>query len=166
MTEVLENELQCIICSELFIEVRVNLGFTNTISAVFYFCLQIFDCVWGNVNIYSCQKKKLVFSVRYFRILITFLHWNKLLNLHWYRLQAVILNCAHSFCCHCIKQWRKKKDECPICRQAIQSQTRCLALDNCINSMVENLSLDMKARRQTLITERKGERCVTSILDS
>ncbi|XP_044025994.1 E3 ubiquitin-protein ligase rnf8 isoform X2 [Siniperca chuatsi] len=89
VTEVLENELQCIICSELFIE-------------------------------------------------------------------AVILNCAHSFCCHCIKQWRKKKDECPICRQAIQSQTRCLALDNCINSMVENLSLDMKARRQTLITERKA----------
>uniref|UniRef100_UPI0037E9C765 E3 ubiquitin-protein ligase rnf8 isoform X2 n=1 Tax=Semicossyphus pulcher TaxID=241346 RepID=UPI0037E9C765 len=90
VTEVLENELQCIICSELFIE-------------------------------------------------------------------AVILNCAHSFCSFCIKQWRKKKDECPICRRAIQSQTRCLALDNCINSMVENLSLDMKARRQTLITERKAD---------
>lgn len=90
VTEVLENELQCIICSELFIE-------------------------------------------------------------------AVILNCAHSFCCYCIKQWRNKKDECPICRQAIHSQTRCLALDNCIDRMVENLSLDMKARRQALITERKGE---------
>ncbi|XP_042247356.1 E3 ubiquitin-protein ligase rnf8 isoform X2 [Thunnus albacares] len=90
VTEVLENELQCIICSELFIE-------------------------------------------------------------------AVILNCAHSFCSHCIKQWRKKKDECPICRQAIQSQTRCLALDNCIDRMVENLSLDMKARRQTLISERKAD---------
>lgn len=89
VTEVLENELQCIICSELFIE-------------------------------------------------------------------AVILNCAHSFCSFCIGQWRKKKDECPICRQAIQSQTRCLALDNCINSMVENLSLDMKNRRQTLISERKA----------
>ncbi|XP_053301407.1 E3 ubiquitin-protein ligase rnf8 isoform X2 [Pleuronectes platessa] len=90
VTEVLENELQCIICSELFIE-------------------------------------------------------------------AVILNCAHSFCCYCIKQWRQKKDECPMCRQAIQSQTRCLALDNCIDGMVENLSLDMRARRQALITERKGE---------
>ncbi|XP_059213081.1 E3 ubiquitin-protein ligase rnf8 isoform X2 [Centropristis striata] len=89
VTEVLENELQCIICSELFIE-------------------------------------------------------------------AVILNCAHSFCSFCIQQWRKKKDECPICRQAILSQTRCLALDNCIDSMVENLSLDMKSRRQTLITERKA----------
>ncbi|KAG7222745.1 hypothetical protein INR49_026355 [Caranx melampygus] len=90
VTEVLENELQCIICSELFIE-------------------------------------------------------------------AVILNCAHSFCCYCINQWRKKKNECPICRQPIQSQTRCLALDNCIDGMVENLSLDMKTRRQTLITERKGK---------
>lgn len=89
VTEVLENELQCIICSELFIE-------------------------------------------------------------------AVILNCAHSFCSHCIELWRKKKDECPICRRAIQSQTRCLALDNCIDSMVDNLSLDLKLRRQTLITERKG----------
>ncbi|XP_029903616.1 E3 ubiquitin-protein ligase rnf8 isoform X2 [Myripristis murdjan] len=92
VTEVLENELQCIICSELFIE-------------------------------------------------------------------AVILNCAHSFCLHCISEWRKRKDECPICRQVIQSQTRCLALDNCITSMVDNLSLDMKARRQTLITQRKGESC-------
>lgn len=97
VTEVLENELQCIICSELFIE-------------------------------------------------------------------AVILNCAHSFCSHCIKQWRRKKDECPICRQAIQSQTRCLALDNCIDGMVENLSLDMKARRQTLINERKASNTNAEVL--
>lgn len=89
VTEVLENELQCIICSELFIE-------------------------------------------------------------------AVILNCAHGFCYHCIQEWRKKKEECPICRQAIQSQTRCLALDNCIDRMVENLSLEMKTRRQQLVNERKG----------
>ncbi|KAM6954082.1 E3 ubiquitin-protein ligase rnf8 [Aplochiton taeniatus] len=94
MTEVLENELQCIICSELFI-------------------------------------------------------------------QAVTLNCAHSFCLHCIGEWRRRKDECPICRQDITSQTRSLVLDNCIDRMVDNLSPDMKARRQALITERKGERCVT-----
>lgn len=74
--------------------------------------------------------------------------------------QAVTLGCAHSFCNYCIGQWRKRRDECPICRQLIQSQTRCLALDNCIDSMVENLSSDMKARRRKLIAERKGERCV------
>ncbi|XP_066533832.1 E3 ubiquitin-protein ligase rnf8 isoform X2 [Hoplias malabaricus] len=91
MTEVLENELQCIICSELFIE-------------------------------------------------------------------AVTLNCAHSFCRHCITDWRRRKDECPICRQSIVSQTRSLVLDNCIDRMVENLSPEMRERRQALIQERKGER--------
>ncbi|XP_018599027.1 E3 ubiquitin-protein ligase rnf8 isoform X2 [Scleropages formosus] len=89
MTEVLENELQCIICSELFIE-------------------------------------------------------------------AVTLNCAHSFCLHCIGEWRKRKDECPICRQVIASQTRSLVLDNCIDRMVDNLSVEMKERRQALISQRKA----------
>ncbi|XP_049612562.1 E3 ubiquitin-protein ligase rnf8 isoform X2 [Syngnathus scovelli] len=80
-------------------------------------------------------------------------------------IEAVTLNCAHSFCCYCIKQWRKKKEECPICRQAIKSQTQCLALNNFIDSMVENLSLDMKIRRQTLVSERKGELCIKSSHD-
>lgn len=91
VTEILENELQCIICSELFIE-------------------------------------------------------------------AVILNCAHSFCRFCIQSWRKKKDECPICRREIQSQNRCLALDNCIDGMVDNLSAEMKARRQSLVAQRNLQR--------
>lgn len=76
-------------------------------------------------------------------------------------IQAVTLSCAHSFCLHCIGEWRKRKEECPICRQSILSQTRSLVLDNCIDRMVDNLSPDMKERRQALITERKGERCVT-----
>uniref|UniRef100_A0A8C1KIZ5 E3 ubiquitin-protein ligase CHFR n=1 Tax=Cyprinus carpio TaxID=7962 RepID=A0A8C1KIZ5_CYPCA len=96
MTEVLESELQCSICSELFIE-------------------------------------------------------------------AVTLNCAHSFCQHCIREWRNRKDKCPMCWQTITSQTRSLVLDNCIDRMVENLSADMRERRLALINERKGERCVTSL---
>ncbi|XP_012682098.1 E3 ubiquitin-protein ligase rnf8 isoform X2 [Clupea harengus] len=95
MTEVLESELQCIICSELFIE-------------------------------------------------------------------AVTLNCAHSFCLHCIRAWRQRKDECPICRQAISSEARSLVLDNCIDRMVEQLSADMKQRRLDLIAQRKGERSDSS----
>ncbi|KAK3542468.1 hypothetical protein QTP86_025875 [Hemibagrus guttatus] len=91
MTEVLENELQCIICAELFIE-------------------------------------------------------------------AVTLSCAHSFCQHCIADWRRRKDECPICRQPIVSQARSLVLDNCIDRMVENLSTEMRERRTILISQRKGER--------
>ncbi|KAA0708217.1 E3 ubiquitin-protein ligase rnf8 [Triplophysa tibetana] len=90
MTEVLESELQCSICSELFIE-------------------------------------------------------------------SVTLNCAHSFCQHCIREWRKRKEKCPMCWQNITSQTRSLVLDNCIDRMVENLSADMRERRLTLISERKGQ---------
>ncbi|ROL43035.1 E3 ubiquitin-protein ligase rnf8 [Anabarilius grahami] len=90
MTEVLESELQCSVCSELFIE-------------------------------------------------------------------AVTLNCAHSFCQHCIREWRKRKDKCPMCWQTITSQTRSLVLDNCIDRMVENLSADMRERRLGLINERKAQ---------
>ncbi|XP_072498073.1 E3 ubiquitin-protein ligase RNF8 isoform X5 [Notamacropus eugenii] len=90
MNDVLENELQCIICSEHFIE-------------------------------------------------------------------AVTLNCAHSFCSYCINEWMKRKVECPICRQDIVSQTRSLVLDNCISKMVEKLSSEMKERREILINERRAE---------
>ncbi|XP_067274348.1 E3 ubiquitin-protein ligase rnf8 isoform X2 [Pseudorasbora parva] len=99
MTEVLESELQCSICSELFIE-------------------------------------------------------------------AVTLNCAHSFCQHCIREWRKRKDKCPMCWQTITSQTRSLVLDNCIDRMVENLSAEMRERRLCLINERKGERSESERLPS
>ncbi|NXE88938.1 RNF8 ligase, partial [Menura novaehollandiae] len=93
MNDVLENELQCTICSELFIE-------------------------------------------------------------------AVTLNCAHSFCSYCIKEWVKRKVECPICRQEIKSKTRSLVLDNCIDRMVEKLDVEMKEHRLTLIRERKEKQNV------
>ncbi|XP_069811362.1 E3 ubiquitin-protein ligase RNF8 isoform X4 [Dendropsophus ebraccatus] len=73
-------------------------------------------------------------------------------------IEAVTLNCAHSFCFFCIQSWRKRKEECPICRQEIKSQTRSLVLDNCINRMVDKLSPEMRDRRLALILERKGER--------
>ncbi|XP_037751451.1 E3 ubiquitin-protein ligase RNF8 isoform X3 [Chelonia mydas] len=73
-------------------------------------------------------------------------------------IEAVTLNCAHSFCSYCINEWMKRKVECPICRREIQSKTRSLVLDNCIDRMVENLNLEMKEHRLALIRERKGER--------
>ncbi|RVE55715.1 hypothetical protein OJAV_G00228710 [Oryzias javanicus] len=81
-------------------------------------------------------------------------------------IEAVTLNCAHSFCSYCINQWRKKKEECPICRQAITSQSRCLALDNFIERMMENLSLDVKEKRQSIINERKGKKVCESSIQS
>ncbi|XP_035179233.1 E3 ubiquitin-protein ligase RNF8 isoform X1 [Oxyura jamaicensis] len=70
-------------------------------------------------------------------------------------IEAVTLNCAHSFCSYCINEWTKRKVECPICRQEIKSKTRSLVLDNCIDRMVENLDVEMKEHRLSLIRERK-----------
>ncbi|NWH97234.1 RNF8 ligase, partial [Tichodroma muraria] len=75
-------------------------------------------------------------------------------------IEAVTLNCAHSFCSYCINEWTKRKVECPICRQEIKSKTRSLVLDNCINRMVEKLDVQMKEHRLSLIRERKEKQNV------
>ncbi|XP_027799470.1 E3 ubiquitin-protein ligase RNF8 [Marmota flaviventris] len=75
-----------------------------------------------------------------------------------YFVEAVTLNCAHSFCSYCINEWMKRKIECPICRKDIESKTHSLVLDNCINKMVDNLSSEVKERRIVLIRERKAKR--------
>nr|XP_041571239.1 E3 ubiquitin-protein ligase RNF8 isoform X2 [Taeniopygia guttata] len=75
-------------------------------------------------------------------------------------IEAVTLNCAHSFCSYCINEWTKRKVECPICRQEIKSKTRSLVLDNCINRMVEKLDVEMKEHRLSLIRGRKEKQNV------
>ncbi|KAJ6666795.1 hypothetical protein lerEdw1_018796 [Lerista edwardsae] len=75
-------------------------------------------------------------------------------------IEAVTLNCAHSFCSYCINEWMKRKLECPICRGTILSKTRSLVLDNCIDRLVENLDVETKHRRLSLIKERKGKQVV------
>nr|XP_028580220.1 E3 ubiquitin-protein ligase RNF8 isoform X2 [Podarcis muralis] len=75
-------------------------------------------------------------------------------------IEAVTLNCAHSFCSYCINEWMKRKLECPICRGTILSKTRSLVLDNCIDRMVENLDDETKHRHLSLIQERKGKQVV------
>ncbi|XP_036104783.1 E3 ubiquitin-protein ligase RNF8 isoform X3 [Molossus molossus] len=72
-----------------------------------------------------------------------------------YFIEAVTLNCAHSFCSYCINEWMKRKVECPICRKDIKSKTPSLVLDNCISKMVDNLSSEVKERRIDLIKRRK-----------
>ncbi|XP_023576063.1 E3 ubiquitin-protein ligase RNF8 [Octodon degus] len=72
-----------------------------------------------------------------------------------YFIEAVTLNCAHSFCSYCISEWMKRKIECPICRKNIKSKTHSLVLDNCIDKMVDKLGSEVKERRTVLIRERK-----------
>ncbi|XP_018328980.1 E3 ubiquitin-protein ligase rnf8-A-like [Agrilus planipennis] len=48
--------------------------------------------------------------------------------------QAITLNCTHSFCYNCISNWRKTRNECPICRLHIAGLTASLALDNLVSA--------------------------------
>ncbi len=51
---------------------------------------------------------------------------------------AVILNCSHTFCSQCIEKWKQSNGgnpECPVCRQEITHQNRALVVDN----LIENL---------------------------
>ncbi|KAM8778019.1 E3 ubiquitin-protein ligase RNF8 isoform 3-T3 [Rhynchonycteris naso] len=75
-----------------------------------------------------------------------------------YFIEAVTLNCAHSFCSYCISEWMKRKGECPICRKDIKSKTPSLVLDNCVSKMVDTLSSEVKGRRIDLIKRRKAKR--------
>jgi E3 ubiquitin-protein ligase RNF8 len=70
--------------------------------------------------------------------------------------QATTLNCTHTFCHYCIVQWQKKKATCPICRKRIRSQNKSIVVDNFIDRMVENLSVELKNRRQEIVEERQS----------
>lgn len=70
--------------------------------------------------------------------------------------QATTLNCTHTFCHYCIVQWMKKKNTCPICRKCIRSQNKSIVVDNFIDKMVENLSMELKNRRQEIVEERQS----------
>ncbi|XP_066095605.1 E3 ubiquitin-protein ligase RNF8 isoform X4 [Saccopteryx bilineata] len=75
-----------------------------------------------------------------------------------YFIEAVTLNCAHSYCSYCINEWMKRKGECPICRKDIKSKTPSLVLDNCVSKIVDTLSSEVKGRRIDLIKRRKGSK--------
>ncbi|KDR22409.1 E3 ubiquitin-protein ligase rnf8-A-like [Zootermopsis nevadensis] len=49
----------------------------------------------------------------------------------------------------------KQKKNCPICQTRITCQNGSIALDNFIDRMVENQSVEMKNRRQEVVEERK-----------
>ena len=70
--------------------------------------------------------------------------------------KATTLNCMHTFCHHCIHLWIKKKKECPVCRALISSMNISIAIDNFIESILENLSTQLKERRTRIIKERQG----------
>jgi len=72
-------------------------------------------------------------------------------------IKATTLNCTHTFCHHCINSWNKKQKSCPVCRKPVISMIRSLVLDNFIESMIDNLPIELKNRRKEIIQEREGK---------
>jgi len=72
--------------------------------------------------------------------------------------KTTTLNCMHTYCHHCINMWIKKQRKCPVCRKSITSMNRSLVLDNFIESMIENLPVELKNRRREIIEEREGKK--------
>lgn len=64
------------------------------------------------------------------------------------------LNCTHSFCTWCIKEWRKHNYTCPICRAFITNQVHCFAFDNVIDNLVNSLPEDVANSRRILVQQR------------
>ncbi|KAL4715576.1 hypothetical protein ACJJTC_009202 [Scirpophaga incertulas] len=69
--------------------------------------------------------------------------------------EPITLNCSHTFCKYCITMWKKKKKDCPICRSPIISECKSLVLESFINKMVQNLTEDMKLKREELLKARE-----------
>lgn len=53
--------------------------------------------------------------------------------------KATTLNCSHTFCNHCILQWRRSHQDCPMCRKKITTQLSMFLLDN----IIENVSFPL-----------------------
>jgi len=71
---------------------------------------------------------------------------------------AVSVNCGHTFCDHCITEWRKKKNNCPVCRANIKSINPVKVLDEYSDKVYEQfVSEGGKQTRSLLKEERKKE---------
>ena len=47
----------------------------------------------------------------------------------------VVLNCTHTFCQHCIGEWREESNTCPSCRKEIESENRVNLLDKILEKV-------------------------------
>jgi len=68
---------------------------------------------------------------------------------------AVSINCGHTFCDYCITEWKKKKNNCPVCRANIKSTNPVKVLDEYSDKVYEQFVPEgVKQSRATLKEER------------
>ncbi|XP_034241455.1 ERC protein 2-like isoform X2 [Thrips palmi] len=79
---------------------------------------------------------------------------------------AVTINCAHSFCKHCLGEWKKQRAECPMCRMPITAEHRSVTLDSLISTMVGQLSLELQQRHKEVLEERAALEAAAAVAAS
>ena len=70
-------------------------------------------------------------------------------------LQPMMLNCMHTFCRYCIKEWKKNSHTCPVCRTYILFETHNFLVDNIVNIIVSCQTEEEKSNRVELVDRRR-----------
>lgn len=70
-------------------------------------------------------------------------------------INAVTLNCSHTFCSFCIRQWKERKNYCPICRIKIRLQLPTKIIDTFLDKLVASSSDEVQSHRKVVKDERE-----------
>jgi pSer/pThr/pTyr-binding forkhead associated (FHA) protein len=70
---------------------------------------------------------------------------------------ARVTSCGHTFCSFCIREWLRKKNDCPICRKHIRGCSRHVEIDNFVDKVHALLSPEVQNHRSAFIAERKAQ---------
>ncbi|GJQ75384.1 putative E3 ubiquitin-protein ligase [Trypoxylus dichotomus] len=66
-------------------------------------------------------------------------------------IKATTLNCSHSFCTYCIKEWYQNDKKCPKCRMKITTANPTIILDNFIGKILESAPDNVRKHRDEII---------------
>ena len=76
-------------------------------------------------------------------------------------IDAITLNCSHTFCKLCIVNWRTSKNLnkklCPMCRTIIKNYKREIIADKQIKELMEKCSVEKFEQRKNMIMERRNK---------
>lgn len=73
-------------------------------------------------------------------------------------LDACTLECAHSFCSACLEDWKKRKNECPVCRKKMDKPpVRALNINSIVTKLVSKLPDSEKKEWDSRLAQR-GEK--------
>ncbi|CAD0193912.1 unnamed protein product [Chrysodeixis includens] len=71
-------------------------------------------------------------------------------------INAILLNCAHTFCKYCITMWQRTRNNCPICRAPVTVKSSNLVVDGFIEYLTINLSPEVHSLREKQLQSRQG----------